>query len=168
VILLYVPGRSTNDKSATSGPLIAKETQFIENVKALPSTDSSSVKNFLAGFPGFKIASWALRIRSSTCFLSWIGSPKISFFDCPSGWPLASVVMRNDTVHFQGWDEYESLHSVGQRVHVPEARGRVIPEIDSMREDFPADWIPTTAIWGRSMSSCTLMIPLRSVLLKLM
>jgi len=150
---LFIPGRSTNDKSATSGPLIAKETQFIENVRVLPSTDSSSVKKLFAGFPGFKIASWARRIRSSTSFLSYIGSPNVSFFDCPRGWPFASVVMRSKTVHFQGKGEYESLHSVGQRVQVPEARGRVIPEIDSMREDFPADWFPTTAIWGRSIST---------------
>jgi hypothetical protein len=31
-----------------------------------------------------------------------------------------------------------------------------MPEIDSMSEDFPADWEPMTAIWGRSMSTCTL------------
>ena len=42
------------------------------------------------------------------------------------------------------------------RVQVPAARGSVIPEIDSMREDFPALWDPITAIWGRSISTCTL------------
>lgn len=42
------------------------------------------------------------------------------------------------------------------RVQVPAARGSVIPEIDSIREDFPALWDPITAIWGRSISTCTL------------
>lgn len=42
------------------------------------------------------------------------------------------------------------------RVQVPAARGSVIPEIDSMREDFPALWDPITAICGRSISTCTL------------
>jgi hypothetical protein len=30
----------------------------------------------------------------------------------------------------------------GQRVHVPPERGVVMPEIDSMTEDLPADWSP--------------------------
>jgi len=42
------------------------------------------------------------------------------------------------------------------RVQVPAARGKVIPDIDSMRDDFPALWEPMTAIWGRSISICTL------------
>ena len=42
------------------------------------------------------------------------------------------------------------------RVQVPAARGRVIPEMDSIKEDFPALWEPMTAIWGRSMSTWTL------------
>lgn len=42
------------------------------------------------------------------------------------------------------------------RVQVPLARGSVIPEIDSMREDLPALCDPITAIIGRSMSNCTL------------
>jgi hypothetical protein len=37
-------------------------------------------------------------------------------------------------------------------VHVPEARGRVIPEIDSMSEDFPALCEPSTAMMGMSRS----------------
>lgn len=41
-------------------------------------------------------------------------------------------------------------------MQVPEARGRVIPDIDSIKEDLPADWLPTTAICGRSMSTWTL------------
>ena len=41
-------------------------------------------------------------------------------------------------------------------VHVPDERGRVTPEIDSMREDFPALWLPMTAIMGRSISLWTL------------
>jgi hypothetical protein len=62
-------------------------------------------------------------------------------------------------MHFHGSSERERRHSVGQlehdrideykkwymilliahRVHVPEARGRVMPDIDSISEDFPAD-----------------------------
>jgi hypothetical protein len=42
------------------------------------------------------------------------------------------------------------------RVHVPAARGSVIPDIDSMSDDFPALWAPMTAIWGRSISIWTL------------
>ena len=41
-------------------------------------------------------------------------------------------------------------------VQVPLARGKVIPEMDSIREDFPALCEPTTAIIGRSISDCTL------------
>lgn len=37
-------------------------------------------------------------------------------------------------------------------VQVPLARGRVIPEMDSIKEDLPALCEPTTAIIGRSMS----------------
>jgi len=31
-----------------------------------------------------------------------------------------------------------------------------MPDMDSMREDFPALWEPMTAIWGRSISTWTL------------
>jgi hypothetical protein len=47
-------------------------------------------------------------------------------------------------------------------VHVPAARGSVIPEMDSIRDDFPALWIPITAIWGRSISIWTLNVPVMS------
>jgi hypothetical protein len=33
-----------------------------------------------------------------------------------------------------------------------------MPEIDSIRDDFPALWLPMTAINGRSISVCTLTI----------
>lgn len=42
------------------------------------------------------------------------------------------------------------------RVHVPLARGRLMPEMASIRDDFPALCEPTTAITGRSTSPCTL------------
>ena len=41
-------------------------------------------------------------------------------------------------------------------VQVPAARGRVIPDIDSISEDFPALCDPMTAIVGRSISAPTL------------
>ena len=70
-------------------------------------------------------------------------------------------------MHCQGVEECESRHSVGQlglrsdvcskarsggdyRVHVPAARGRVMPEMASMSDDLPALCEPMTAIWGRS------------------
>jgi len=41
-------------------------------------------------------------------------------------------------------------------VQVPAARGSVIPDIDSINEDFPALWEPITAIVGKSISAPTL------------
>ena len=41
-------------------------------------------------------------------------------------------------------------------VHVPAALGSVIPEIDSINDDFPALWEPITAIMGKSISAPTL------------
>ena len=41
-------------------------------------------------------------------------------------------------------------------VQVPLARGRVIPEMDSIKDDLPALWDPTTAIMGKSISDWTL------------
>lgn len=41
-------------------------------------------------------------------------------------------------------------------VHVPDARGRVIPDIDSIKDDLPALWEPMTAIMGKSISAPTL------------
>ena len=43
-----------------------------------------------------------------------------------------------------------------RRVHVPLARGSVIPDIASMREDFPALCQPMAAIAGISTSTSTL------------
>ena len=100
--------------------------------------------------------------------------PNTSFRAWPNNCPCASVMNLRETIHCQGESERESRHSVGQleigwcegkeidakkityRVQVPAARGRVIPDIDSMSDDFPALCEPMTAIWGRSMSTCTL------------
>ena len=41
-------------------------------------------------------------------------------------------------------------------MQVPAARGRVIPDIASIRDDFPALWEPMTAIMGKSISAPTL------------
>ena len=41
-------------------------------------------------------------------------------------------------------------------VQVPEARGKVIPEIASMSDDLPALWDPRTAMTGMSRSRCAL------------
>jgi hypothetical protein len=37
-------------------------------------------------------------------------------------------------------------------VQVPDARGNVIPEMDSMSDDFPADCDPRAAMMGTSSS----------------
>ena len=41
-------------------------------------------------------------------------------------------------------------------MHVPAARGKVIPDMASMSEDFPALWDPKTAMIGMSRSNCAL------------
>jgi len=41
-------------------------------------------------------------------------------------------------------------------VQVPAARGRVIPDIDSIKDDLPALCEPMTAIMGKSISAPTL------------
>jgi hypothetical protein len=43
-------------------------------------------------------------------------------------------------------------------VQVPEERGRVIPEMASMSEDFPALCDPKTAMLGMSRSKCALRV----------
>ena len=62
-----VPGRSQNDRSATWGPLICNETQFVEKLNSETRFSSSSFsKKSFGAFVGFKMALWARRIRSST------------------------------------------------------------------------------------------------------
>jgi hypothetical protein len=88
--------------------------------------------------------------------------------------PSDALVNRKETEHVHGASEWVSRHSVGHlepfrkvgvfmfsdrmthRVQVPLARGRVIPEIASMREDFPALCQPMTAIAGTSRSTSAL------------
>lgn len=41
-------------------------------------------------------------------------------------------------------------------VQVPAARGKVMPDTDSISDDFPELCWPTTTIWGRSISTETL------------
>ena len=84
------------------------------------------------------------------------------------------MTIRSETTHCQGSDEYDSWHSVGHLcaqgvrgencseagraylVQVPGARGRVIPDMASIRDDFPALCDPKTAMTGMSRSSCAL------------
>lgn len=100
------------------------------------------------------MARCARRMRSSTLDLSYMTSPNCSFRACPNGIPAASIVSRSETMHCHGAVVRASLHSVGHleemrkrnfraetnayRVQVPDSRGRVIPEMASMSEDFPA------------------------------
>jgi hypothetical protein len=78
------------------------------------------------------------------------------------------MTMRNEITQRQGSSERESWHSVGHLrktheihgrsqgmyylVQVPEARGKVIPDIASISDDFPALCDPRTAIMGTSSS----------------
>ena len=82
--------------------------------------------------------------------------------------------MRSDTTQRQGSDECDSWHSVGHLfeheifnendaaagraylVQVPGARGKVIPDMASIRDDFPALCDPKTAMTGMSRSNCAL------------
>lgn len=109
------PGRSQNDRSWTSGPLICSETVLIENVSSrkTPGMSSSSSKKRLGSVLGLRIARWAHRIRSSTSSLSKMISPNCSCLGWPSGFPSRSVKMLRDTTHFQGSEEYDRRHSVG-------------------------------------------------------
>lgn len=83
------------------------------------------------------------------------------------------MIKRRATIHCHGVVDLERRHSVGHLkrgllyykirekdrtnlVQVPAARGKVMPDMDSINDDFPALWLPITAIWGRSMSTCTL------------
>lgn len=129
--------------------------QFEEKATSvtLPSS-RSPVRKSTARVLGLRMARCALRILSSTSFLLKMGGPKGSLTAWPRGWPRASQVDLNETRHFQASVDEESRHSVGhlesmfQQMHgtvqgtdlvqVPLARGSVMPEIDSMSDDFPA------------------------------
>ena len=51
-----VPGRSQNDRSATSGPLICNETQLVEKLNSEIRSSSSLFKKSFDDLLGFKIA----------------------------------------------------------------------------------------------------------------
>ena len=50
------PGKSQNERSATSGPLICRDTQLSEKLISESSMSSVSTKNCLEGLEGFNIA----------------------------------------------------------------------------------------------------------------
>jgi hypothetical protein len=118
-------------------------------------------------------------MRSSTSLFTKMVSPNRSVLAWPSGSPFESTVYRNDTTHCHFPSLLARRHSVGHLatsqkkvtlisattdlVQVPAARGNVMPEIDSMSDDFPALWFPMTAICGKSMSTWTLHIKSRCV-----
>ncbi len=103
-----------------------------------------------------------------------MGSPNTYFSGFGSVLPSSSVTMRREMMHLQGSVECESWHSVGHLcvqgisneswlyvgsaylVQVPEARGRVIPDMASISDDFPALCAPKTAMVGISRSNCAL------------
>src|SRR5579859_5565948 len=58
------------------------------------------------------------------------------------------------------------LTSMGQCVHVPDARGTLICEMASIRLDLPALWLPTTAILG-SERTCSVPRSRRRVIISL-
>ena len=148
---------------------------FEENDICLSSRASAEAsKNWSWGVLGFRIAHCARRIRSVTRGFSNMGSPKLIRRGCGSTLPSLSVTIRSETTHRQGSEECESWHSVGHLcaqgaysrkyreagraylVQVPDARGRVIPDMASIRDDFPALCDPRTAMTGMSRSNCAL------------
>jgi hypothetical protein len=66
--------------------------------------------------------------------------------------PLDIYIM-HDTLG--SWNKTRSQRT-SYLVQVPRARGRVMPEIDSMSDDFPALCDPTTAMVGISSSRSAL------------
>lgn len=116
---MYEPGKSQNERSATSGPLIWRETQLVEKLSSGSAGSSSSPsRKCLVGLFGFKIALCARRIRSSTSFLFVIMGPNVSLRTWPNTWPVSSVSLRRDTTHFHFPSERDKRHSVGQLLDV--------------------------------------------------
>lgn len=111
-IAALIPGRSTRERSITSGPLISKDTEFLENSSS--DVASSPRRNSFWSQFGLRIANWARLTRSATSAGSCIGSPNCSSLTSML-WPCLSVKHRIFTIHFQG-DEVlrERRHSVGQ------------------------------------------------------
>ena|SRR5712671_929349 len=112
----HVPGRSTKERSSTSLPRISRQTEFEEkdNLNGLSSDSSGDVfKNFSGRVPGFRIATWARRIRSVTRALLKMGSPNST----RRGWartaPSSSVRRRSETTQRHGSEEEVRRHSVG-------------------------------------------------------
>ena len=112
---IFLPGKSQNDRSATSLPLICKDIQLLENVTSLASRSISELsRNWQAGVQGLRIACCALRIRSSTSDLSKMTLPNRSLRAWPRVCPRSSDVKRRVTIHCHGSVEDVSRHSVGQ------------------------------------------------------
>lgn len=149
------PGRSTKDKSATSGPLISRQTQFFEKLSSLSGGSSScpSRKSRRAVL-GFKIARWARRIRSSTSSLLWITPPNASLRIWRTGWPFTSVMKRKVMAHCQGSEEDMRRHSVGtlaksQRCEVMYIwRREILTEY--MSHWHEAEWCQRLTRWVRT------------------
>lgn len=85
------PGRSQNDRSWTSGPLICSETVLIENVSSrkTPGMSSSSSKKRLGSVLGLRIARWAHRIRSSTSSFVEDDLPELLVLGMAKRFPVA-------------------------------------------------------------------------------
>lgn len=113
-----LPGRSTKDRSGTSGPVICSEMQLREkpDCSTSSSSESSMSKKVSESLDGQRIANWARRRRSSTSFLSVMTFPNGLFCTGWIGLPSLSSMKRSATVHFHCPAVCESLHSVGQLV----------------------------------------------------
>ena len=124
---MHVPGRSQKERSVRSGPLSSRQTQFFEKLSSCLVSGSPSGPDRKVSWLtlGFKMARWARRIRSSTCFLSVMVEPKGMFSAWPIGCPRLSTVFLNTTLHDQGRSEYDSRHSVGHlHLHSKNRNGR--------------------------------------------
>jgi hypothetical protein len=124
-----LPGKSTNDKSSTPLPEMRTEIQLDEKDRdhiSLARLLSGAFKNEAGSRFGFKIASWARRIRSSTSALSVRASPNGTFLVVGRGWSFSLTEKRNETWHCHSVVDEVNVHSIGHLVQVPLARGSVI------------------------------------------
>jgi hypothetical protein len=157
----------------TSRPTIFSTIQSDEYSRAgFVARDSSSVRKRSRSVWGLKIARCARRIRSVTWLFSTMEGPKAT--SRTDGSPSRSDENRMETWQCHDSSAVQRLTSVGHlvgskifklyfelckaayRVQVLLARGRLIPDIASIREDFPALCRPTAAMIGMSMCVSTL------------
>jgi hypothetical protein len=111
----HEPGRSIKLRSATSEPVMWRTMRLAENesVFAALAPRIAPERKASDDVDGFKIALWALAMRSVTSDFSVIGCPNEIFRGFARRLPSEAVLSCNETVHVHGLSEYASWHSVG-------------------------------------------------------